>query len=110
MEPFAWIVLAFFGSLAAALCGLYALVARPFRQMQASGRLYAVIGAGLNLVTWAVNLWAAPGTNIPGRVYREAAVLSVPCVLGLVVYPWFRPRQGRGFEVTRPPRGGPGAV
>ncbi len=110
MEPFAWIVFAFLGAVVAAFCGIAALIARPFPQSQASGRVYALIGVGINMVTWAVNLWAAPGTNIPGTVYRHAAVLSVPCVLALAVYPWFRARPGRGFEVTPTDRGGPGAV
>jgi hypothetical protein len=106
MNPFALTVFAFLGSMIAALCGSAALFMRPFRHLRGSGRSWALIGAGLNLLAWPVFLYAAPGTNNPSGIYIRAAALTAPCLLALLVYPWFQPRQGRGFEVMQPPQPG----
>ena len=110
MEPALWIVLSSLLSLLAAIIGTVALILRPFKRLRTSGRVFALYGLGLNILTWPIYLWQAPRTNVIQTIYFRAAILSAPGFLAAAVYPWFRLRDRRDFDLVRPPRGGPGAV
>jgi hypothetical protein len=89
MEPFAWIVLASYASLASALLGVVALIARPFKSLQSSGLLYTLVALGINLIVWPIYIWRAPATNIERDVYIHGVVLSAPGFAAATMYPWF---------------------
>ena len=83
-----------------------ALFLRPHAIRRDEGQGFAAVGACLCIVGWSAVLWAAPGTNNPSRVYAMAAVWSAPTLLAVSVYPWFRTRARRGFDVIDTPHDG----
>jgi hypothetical protein len=107
MFPFGYISISFLFTIVATGYGIAALVQRPISKYLASGRTCAYTCFVLNLIVLPVYLWAAPGTNIRGRVYALGITPLALGIIAIAIYPRSR-KEVRGFEVI-PPKGGPGA-